>query len=330
MPLFRKSKEEGLKPLSEKEIQERLYGFFHHERVVQISGVPKKSPHKSLDLKSIDVTPAGITQHELPSETQNSFNQENGYVNVIEEQMPFSQIRSDSFRELSEEPRKAIKKPVRKVKKDKKREEAVTKFFELVLEKVAVFFQFIFSACAQAFSRLAVWLGESRGESKRIPAKFILVSLAVIGTGLIFFNIWTSHVRQNPDLNVYKEMQKPASSAPQGISSQAVITKVIAVTGDALSDPSATTNQIAKKFFTIQVCTVPRLEGAIQVTKRLQSGGLPAFYESGTNKKGSHIYHVMIGKFDQYQTAKAQLAAIKSSKAMESYPDSYIRNIIEK
>ncbi|GEM_PF-3349491 len=348
MPLFRKSKEEGLKPLSEKDIQERLYGFFHQERTPQISQPVKKTVHRTVDLKSVEVTPAGIIQTELfRSETQTAVEEKKEAVSrqdfrraVIENEE--SEVMSNDPDEEQEQTvsqstasvKKTVKKTARKSKKDKKREEAIRKFSALALEKTIVALKFFFAWTGRLFSALVIWLGESRGESKRVPAKFILISLAVIGTGLIFFNVWSSQIKQNSGaINQTPVNQSVNPILNQGIANQQVITKVVPVSGDVLSRPTA--EQVpsaapAKKFFTIQVCTTPGLQGASNVLKRLQTGGLPAFYESGVNKKGSRVYHVMVGKFDNYQTAKAQLEAIKKSKVMEAYPDSYIRNITEK
>ncbi|MBI4970963.1 MAG: SPOR domain-containing protein [Candidatus Omnitrophica bacterium] len=342
MPLFRKPKEENLKSLSEKDIQQRLYGFFHQDRAVQVAPPPtKKSPKSTVDLRSVEVTPAGIIQTDLfrsQDSTTRSLIDEDKKENVMVSEKYFEAKRpvfspeieaSSDVEELVKKTSSTVRKTTtRKTKKDKKRSDTFKKISIFVLEGLVTGSKTLFLWVSRGFSSFVLWLSESRGsESRRVPAKFILVSLAVIGTGLIFFNVWSTRMKQHSG--------SASNHAVRHALPKSVATRIVPVSSDALSKPQemeliVPTQQAAvveKKYFSIQVCVAQSSEGAATIVRKLRAGGLPAFYDAGSGKRGSRIYKIMLGKFETFQSAKQQLEAFKKTRVMEPYQDSFIRNL---
>jgi len=356
MPLFRKPKEEGLKPLSEKDIQQRLYGFFHQERSIQAVN-PGRKVNKSMDLRSVEVTPAGIIQSDLFRSENHAptLNEENvnapstreliGAEQRLSGPRIYERERGTSTRNNGSDFRadednadvegisdsqviikKSIRKPARKAKKEKKRFDAIKNFSNLVFEKLIISSKFVFAGISHAFSAFVLWLGESRGESRRIPAKFVLISLAAIGTGLIFFNLWTSHLKTATIMEVPVSDSSSEKNSPKNRTA----TKVVYVTSDVVSkaqNPEVPSAVVPKKYFSIQVCVAQSQQGASNIVRKLKAVGLPAFYDVGSSKRGGKIYKIMLGKFETYQSARTQLDSYRKIKVMEPYQDSFIRNL---
>ena len=131
-------------------------------------------------------------------------------------------------------------------------------------------------------------------------------------------------------------MKNQASNPVTASQRAAVSTRVVPVNSDVLSRPVAQDTELSvpiqqvapqKKYFSIQVCVAQSQDGAATIVRKLRGGGLPAFYDSSTSKRGAKIFKIMLGKFDNFQAAKQQLEAFKKAKVMEPYQDSFIRNL---
>jgi len=59
------NKKDNIKILSEKEIQEKLYGFYHHDESEEPEEESSEEKEKIADLKSVEVTPAGMVQQDF-------------------------------------------------------------------------------------------------------------------------------------------------------------------------------------------------------------------------------------------------------------------------
>lgn len=341
MPLFRKEKQEGLKPLSEKDIQERLYGFFHQERGVPVGSERKAA--RTVDLKSVEVTPAGMTQSEMfqsnsgtQSLTQEEIEREwtdspkEPKGNSFERQAtadPVQKVRSSTLASVSND---VEKKPVRKYTRKSRKEKRGTLLSQENWERIAAGTLWILKSVAAVlgtiFSKIIIWLAESRGESRKLPTKFILVSFAILGTGIIFFNLWSSSMKPNG-----AGALTAAGDANQAVSQEARSSEKVS-TQPAVSpvSGSGTVTQeltLSKKYFSIQVCVAQSENGAQGVVRRLSESGLPAFLDPGTSRRGGKLYRVMVGKFEDFKEAKAKLETFKKKSVMEPYQDSFIRNL---
>ncbi len=102
MSLFGKPKDEDLRILSEKEIQKRLYGAFHQE---DGSEAGQEDNEETVDLKSVEVTPAGMVQSdlfELGKKNDNEAEKQSSEEEVLqkEEETSFSEASSVGESEL--------------------------------------------------------------------------------------------------------------------------------------------------------------------------------------------------------------------------------------
>lgn len=80
-----------------------------------------------------------------------------------------------------------------------------------------------------------------------------------------------------------------------------------------------------QRFFTLQLCVYENEELTRSVVKRLRSRQLDSFYTPVTTRRGRSLFQVFVGRFGSFSEAQLYLERLKKSNALQDYPDSFIR-----
>ena len=81
------------------------------------------------------------------------------------------------------------------------------------------------------------------------------------------------------------------------------------------------------KPYAIQIATYARAEDASNLESRLKADGLPAFMAPVRRPHGKSFYLVYLGRFESFQEAQAKLKEFRGRDVAKEFPDSFVRTI---
>lgn len=81
--------------------------------------------------------------------------------------------------------------------------------------------------------------------------------------------------------------------------------------------------------FVIQVATYVTEQDALRVAERLLTEKMPAFVQGLSRSGGSVYYSVFLGRFPSYQDAQTEFSRFKKSSSSEPFQDAFIRTLSE-
>ncbi len=126
-----------------------------------------------------------------------------------------------------------------------------------------------------------------------------------------------------------------APVSPQKLESEAGVS--VRATTSSVTDPTKPTDAHVplgeqpekENYFTIQICTYRLESDAKKLTKRLQSLDLPAHYQgvSAKNNQPPRFYIVLLSKEKNYQDAQLRLTQFKKLHAAKEFSDAFVRRI---
>ena len=79
--------------------------------------------------------------------------------------------------------------------------------------------------------------------------------------------------------------------------------------------------------YVIQVCTYSSEEDARQLVEQMKGLGFSAFVHSLARANGKTFYLVFLGRFDSFREAQARLKEFRSQPVAKDFPDSFIREL---
>lgn len=81
------------------------------------------------------------------------------------------------------------------------------------------------------------------------------------------------------------------------------------------------------KLFTLQVATYARSEDAVNLAQKLEQEGWEAFSLPSPRSNGKVFHPVYVGRFANFQEAQAKLKEFKARPVSREFPDSFIRSL---
>lgn len=89
--------------------------------------------------------------------------------------------------------------------------------------------------------------------------------------------------------------------------------------------PAAVPIPTAKKFYTIQLVVYEDVTLAARQVAQLREKKLEAFYKSVKTSRGRQRYQVFAGRFDSFETAQTHLSRYKKANLLNEFKDSFVR-----
>jgi hypothetical protein len=361
-----KKREEPLARLSEKEIQQKLYGGFY-TGAEGLTSAPKPSsrqehPQKAASPRPVlnTVAPATpdtdediFTQSRFVRETTPSQPEKKSEeastelpkappVNVPPYVRPGSRLDGTSFRSTAAKPAEAMrtaKKSVYKAATSLKLPklpfpnvgEPLRKLVSVLLPGLRAVASVIFKLMIQATQSLAEFVYYRRQGLKKMS----LCAFAILGVLALFSGVHFLNVRREEAMT-----QKPAPRVQQETQAQSVSVVPVVPVESAPSPavqsaevlpvvvPTAATGEGEGKYV-VQVATYFSEADAVKVASEMKSGDWPSFIRSVPRSDGKVFYSVYFGRFQDYQQAQEVLNRFRKTDVAGPFQDAFIRKLRE-
>lgn len=81
------------------------------------------------------------------------------------------------------------------------------------------------------------------------------------------------------------------------------------------------------KPYVIQICSYAREEDAQRLTAQMVEGNLPAFYQQVDRSNGKAFYLVFLGRFETFREAQSKLDEFRKNPLAKDFGDSFVRSL---
>jgi hypothetical protein len=162
-------------------------------------------------------------------------------------------------------------------------------------------------------------IGSVLGVINRLIEKMSLKVIALIGLGFVSILILGMIIQGVASLRAQwsESKQMARIEAPKK-----------SITSSAGSSASVGTEEVKAKLpYSIQVCIYDNAGQARELVKKFKSQGLDSFFDTSRTQKGKMIYRVHVGNYASIQEATTSLKQLQSSRALSSFPDSFVKKI---
>lgn len=286
----KKRKEESLRPLTEKEIQEKLYGRYSEKASVDETEDGREGTDKSV--QDLFVPPHEVKNEQPVLQT--------GEVSRISDsrqvssdvwkaiQAKASSLSSLRFPRWTWPPLPVMKKP-RWVEK---------------LERIPI------SYVAAAFLVLVL----------------LFVGVRAVAQGV--FRFWPrAGDRSFPFGLDWSGESLKSEAVPTPIASSRKLSERRELSGPSVKTEGLT--QASRRFYTIQVAVYDAASYAEKLVARFLAKKVDAFYRPVRTSRGKVRYQVFIGRFDQYGQAQSELSRYRKLNLLAEFGDSFVRPLVE-
>ena len=291
---LKKRKEENLKPLTEREIQEKLYGHLR-------SHVPKEEASTSSD-------------ENVPS------------IGEL-----FTPPAVEPVKQVFAKPEAPKIEKRKKVELLKSLESLRSSFKQISFERFKLSLQRFKLPSLPALPRFSMpkiprirkpaWLHKlERVSLSMVAVVFFSVVLVVAvfrGVMQLFFKAkpTTRHVSVSRNVSASPNLDTEALAEQLSLSQQRV-------------EPSA---QGAKreKYYTIQLIVYEDATQSLHVLTNLKKKKLDVFLKPTKTSRGKDLYQVFLGHFKSYEEAQSALSKYHKKNALADFPDSFVRPQVE-
>lgn len=289
--------------LSERDIQQKLYGYCNSAKSAEFDGKTVKSDDAE------ESNEKGETVKPACDDMATDAHRKEDAIGTV--------------KNLFQEPQPVISAPPQK---------GIEGFFQ-VPEKPAVAMESS-EILRQRQLKPDVMRGVSRGFNlgpiklpegfRKIPVSTILGALAAAIVIFVTFRVlvqWSSGLMTDAPS---REVVAPAQSATGGLlaDTQPVLKETVVQATPVQGEKTAT---IAKKFYTIQLVVYEDAGMAEKLVAELKKKKLDAFTRETTLRRGRQYNEVFVGHFATSQEADKKLAEYRKKNLVKDFPDSFIR-----
>ena len=323
----RKKGNEQLRTLSEKEIQDRLYGSFrmiHHtsrheiERLEQHQEA-KTSPAVALDVPfTPKVSPQVETTRRIPSIIDRRKEAERlAYVSEWADEEADTTAKAAKFGWLKQGKNVPSASTSRSMQPQKA---AFVPLFKTFLAEIVQLFR-VLTAPSRQVRRKASWM----------TLGFVVLSVFL---GIHFLNLNREKAMKNSrraDIStpVAATEKMLGTATSMGDTSKNSASPLSPVFVDKKLPPSSQTTEIKKPEgrFVIQVCTYANEDDAKQLMARIQREEYPAFVKIMRHSSGKVYHLVFVGRFKDAGEAKRTLANFQKRDIGRPFNDAFVRTL---
>ncbi len=289
---LKKRREDGLKALTEKEIQEKLYGYCRQQKTLAV-------------MEEEPVTPA--------VEEQSKKIERDLFVPLAE-----ASVKKESL--FKSRPASAVRKESHFFKNFSG---TVKRSFVSAAHKVS-------SISIPRFPPIKKPKWIEKVESlplASVAAAFFAAVLLVVGIRTAMhlgFNAWPIE-RILQAHKVLKPAEEVSEQEEAPLEEKIAIKVSEAVPLSSKPAAKAVPPPAAKKFYTIQLVVYEDAALAARQVKRLAEKKLEAFYKPVKTSRGKERYQVFVGRFASFEDAQTRLSRYKKSNLLTEFKDSFVR-----
>jgi len=285
----KKASPKKMTTLSEKEIQERLYGFYHQSDMV---GEPRPKD------------PSGTLKD--PARTQ-----------VIDQPVP--PVVPSARPLVPEKIEQEFKSVGLKAPLTSKLQPAVT-------PREPGFQQVILAKLQAAFGQVVVILKKVPLTYYAVAGtSLVLIVLFFQMVTLGFRRMHAAHrvkpAAQQVASPVRSDVSQPAE-APRGLSAESADSKN--ETPEALTPPTPPVVQAAKAY-TVQLCLSDNVAASQKLIDGLKAKGYEAYYRKIRSSHGNELFQIFVGRYPSSSDAQATLKTLRQDSEFKGYDDSFVR-----
>lgn len=353
-----KKRDEPLARLSEKEIQQKLYGGFHagaegltsapkpfarHEPQPKaasprpaINAVAPSNPDSDEDLFTQTRFARETTPSQAPSEKKSEEAPlDTPKVPPIHASLRPGTVRPDSgsFRSAASkagEPTRMAKKPVYKAPSLKLPKltlpnlgKPLSKLFSVLIPGIRA----VASALLNVLIQMTKWLAEFVYYRRESVKKVSLWGLAILGVFALFIGVHMLNVRreeamQKPPVQRVQEAPAPAAPVVAEEPSSPLAEPTPAIPAEAPAVES-------EGKYVVQIATYFSETDATKVAGELKAGNWPSFIRNVPRSDGKVFYSVYLGRFQDYQQAQDVLNKFRKTAVAGPFQDAFIRKLKE-
>lgn len=343
-----KKTSDGFKTLTEREIQQRLYGHLRQPSVTGEIAEKVKEKHKAVSLTPL-VAPKSSTL-ETPAKPAVTKTAHDLFVKPVSQESP---VRSETTSSASAKASPAAGAPASKTSFDRRKNpnplKPVLAGAGKALAAALTVLGGILGAIFKGLIRILTSINFKSPSVRRAAAWTLAAGLiAGIFVGIHFLNVSREAAMKQP----YKPrpveakpaaVQAPAKApaeavsatplSPAAVSDEAEKSAAEAPAVSSAAVPAAekrkaeTAAPKLKKGFGIQVATFALKEDGEKLIARLKGEGFPAFLKPMTRPNGRIFQSVYLGPYPTFQEAQLDLSRFKKNTISKPFQDAFVRSV---
>lgn len=355
MTRFHKGKKDDeMKPLSEEEIQKKLYGSYiktdatitdesHEEAEKEIQKGAEEEEHTESDIKpavqSVEVFT--LTEQDLfSSHTKTS--EDDQRVRI---EKPEIDSISETENNIASEDTMTSEDLEDHLVSEQQQEETVAYAIDPQQTSPVVEEQVKQEKAGEALknfiSSLKIDVGEFFDRVKSISPMLVGVLVGIVVLLIVGFNIWSKYNSETDVSSISAPVVVAASRlannelplAETTVESRVSrlperpvkITRVLQPETDSNLTPPAVNQEELNSFYSIQICVYEDTDRAEHLVSKLKGLGFDAFYKKVVSRSGRVFYTVFTGRFAERAQATEAFESFKKSDIFKSFPDSFIK-----
>jgi len=311
--LTKKAPPKKLATLSEKEIQERLYGFYHKSDMV---GEPRpKDPSRSLNTPP---QPAAAFEQVQPASSV--------YVPPVVPVAPSGSRELFSSSEIQQTGAREMKSKFQQAPLSSKLQPITTPkepgVQQIILEKAKVFFE-----------ALAVLL-------KKVPLQYYVIAGSAIVLVFVFFQLVTLGFKKMNAARPHSQSSRSQEAAPVTMKRTLVkpaADKTARSTGSVPApkqaaeilppEPSEPPALPIVKSYAVQLCLSDNLDASQVLIDTLKTKGYEAYFRKVKGSRGNELFQIFVGRYPSSAEAQSALKELRKDAEFKNYDDSFVRTI---
>lgn len=357
-----KKRDEPLARLSEKEIQQKLYGGLR-TGAEGLTSTPKAAPRQEHAPKAASVRPvinslapatpdadediftqsrfareAASSQPEKKSEESPRELPKAPSVHVPSSVKQSGRLEGASLRSIAAKPAETMRtatKPVYKAASALRLPklqipnlgEPLRKLFSVLIPGLRAVVLAILNLMIQATKSFAEFIYYRRHGLKKLS----VWALGILGILALFAGVHLLNVRREEAMTrkpaPRMQQEAPVAEAPI-VPAEAESPAVAAEETAAVETPAALAGETDGKYV-VQIATYFSEADAVKVADELKAGTWPSFIRSVPRSDGKVFYSVYLGRFQDYQQAQEVLTKFRKTAVAGPFQDAFIRKLKE-